>query len=114
MADIKEGLVGLKEPDRTVGLILVRFYESMKSLERDPHRGGKQATAIVMAMNDIMAAVPSIEKVYQYVWKENEFHYDIWLKSGRTDISNPYHQGAHCAMQDMGEWMRDNFKQLKP
>ena len=60
MADIREGIVGIKEPERTVGLLLVEFYESMKSLESDPHRGGKQATAIVMAMDDILRAVRSV------------------------------------------------------
>jgi len=56
MADIREGLQGVDEPDRSIGLLLIEFYESMKALERDDHRGGKQATAIIMAINDIKAA----------------------------------------------------------
>jgi hypothetical protein len=46
MADIREGLQGVDEPDRSIGFLLIEFYESMKALERDDHRGGKQATAI--------------------------------------------------------------------
>ncbi len=56
MADIREGLQGINELDRSIGLLLIEFYESMKRLERDEHRGGKQATAIVMAINDVKSA----------------------------------------------------------
>lgn len=114
MADIREGLQGLKEPDRSIGLFLDEFYRNMKSLERDEHSGGKRAVTIIMAMNDLERIMEhSIHKVYDKVKKENDFHYDIWAKSGRTDTSNPYHQGAHCAMQELGEWMREEFKALK-
>lgn len=57
MADIRLGLQGIEEPDRSIGLMLLEYYESMKSLERDEHRGGKQATRTIMAMSDIKAAV---------------------------------------------------------
>lgn len=56
MADIREGLQGINEPDRSIGFLLIEFYERMKALERDEHRGGKQATAIVMAINDVKTA----------------------------------------------------------
>lgn len=56
MSDIREGINGIPEPDRSIGLLLMDFYEQMKALERDPHRGGKQATAIIMAINDINEA----------------------------------------------------------
>lgn len=57
MADIREALQGITEPDRSIGLLLIAFYESMKALEGDAHREGKQATTIVMAINDIKMAV---------------------------------------------------------
>lgn len=56
MSDIRQGLQGISEPDKSIGLLLIEFYEQMKTLEKDPQRGGKQATAIVMAINDINSA----------------------------------------------------------
>ncbi len=61
MADIREALRGINEPDKSIGLLLIEFYDRMKALERDEHRGGKQATAIVMAINDIKAAALKAE-----------------------------------------------------
>ena len=53
MSDIIIGIIQLNDPDKSIGIALIEFYDSMKELEKDPARGGKQATAIVMAMNDI-------------------------------------------------------------
>ena len=53
MGDIRIAIILLEEPSKSIGKTLIEFYESMKELEKDPARGGKQATAIVMAMNDI-------------------------------------------------------------
>lgn len=53
MADIMIGIVQLEEPAKSIGLALIEFYDTMKALEKDPARGGKQATKIVMTMNDI-------------------------------------------------------------
>lgn len=53
MADIRIGLKGLEEPAKSIGFILIEFYETMKKLETDAHRGGKQATKIVMTISDI-------------------------------------------------------------
>lgn len=53
MADIRDGLNGISEPDRSIGLLLCDFYWNMKALELDPNRGGKQAVAIIMAIKDI-------------------------------------------------------------
>lgn len=47
----------MSEPDRSIGLLLDEFYRDMKALETDPHRGGKQATRIVMAMTDVLHIV---------------------------------------------------------
>ena len=43
----------LEEPSKSIGEILIEFYETMKQLEKDEHRGGKQATKLVMTINDI-------------------------------------------------------------
>jgi len=53
MSDIKQAIQQLQEPDKSIGNALMEFYETMKSLEKDEHRGGKQATKIVMTINDI-------------------------------------------------------------
>lgn len=53
MSDIRISLKQLKEPDKSIGQILIEFYETMKALEKDYHRGGKQATKIVMTINEI-------------------------------------------------------------
>lgn len=52
MTDIRISIEQMQEPDKSIGKALIEFYETMKSLEKDYHRGGKQATAVVMAMND--------------------------------------------------------------
>lgn len=56
MADIREGLHGIPEPDRSIGFLLIDYYEQMKALEADKERGGKQATCIIMTINDIKSA----------------------------------------------------------
>lgn len=38
---------------KEIGEILIEFYETMKALENDEHRGGKQATKIMMTINDL-------------------------------------------------------------
>ena len=53
MLDIKFAIKTLNEPDRLVVEALIDFYETMKSLEQDRYRSGKQATKIVMTLNDI-------------------------------------------------------------
>lgn len=53
MSDIRLSIKQLPDPDKSIGEILVEFYETMKQLEKDPHRSGKQATKIIMTMNDI-------------------------------------------------------------
>ncbi len=57
MADIRLGLHGIEEPDRSIGLLLDEFYRDMKDLEPDTERGGKQATRIIMGISDIKGAV---------------------------------------------------------
>jgi len=53
MSDIRLWIQHLDEPEKSIGNILIEFYETMKSLESDLHRGGKQATKIVMTISDI-------------------------------------------------------------
>ena len=56
MSDIRHAIPHLHEPDKTIVQSLVDFYREMKALEKDPQRGGKQATLIVMTLNDIKRA----------------------------------------------------------
>lgn len=53
MSDIIIGIEQLEEPSKSIGKILIEFYETMKRLENDKEVEGKQATLIVMTMNDI-------------------------------------------------------------
>lgn len=63
MSDIRNSVNQLPEPDKSIGLILMEFYETMKALERDEHRGGKQATKIVMTISDISELVEKYNDV---------------------------------------------------
>lgn len=53
MSDIKTSINSLGEPSKSIGKILMEFYETMKDLEKDKFAGGKQATKIVMTINEI-------------------------------------------------------------
>lgn len=53
MSDIRQSIKQLEEPSKIIGEILLEFYETMKALEKDKQKGGKQATKIVMTINDI-------------------------------------------------------------
>jgi len=57
MSDIRIAVKQLDEPSKSIGEALLDFYETMKGLEKDEHRGGKQATKIVMTINDIKDVV---------------------------------------------------------
>lgn len=53
MSNIKEGLKFINEPDKSIGLTIISFYEDMKKLEKDEYKGSKQAVAIIMCINDL-------------------------------------------------------------
>ncbi len=53
MSHIKIAIEQLTQHDKALGEILIEFYETMKQLEKDKHKGGKQATKIVMTINDL-------------------------------------------------------------
>lgn len=53
MSDIRISISQLDEPEKSIGETLIEFYETMKQLESDPERGGKQAVKIAMTINDI-------------------------------------------------------------
>ena len=57
MSDIKQALQQMPELTKEIGFILIDFYETMKSLEKDNEKRGKQATCIVMAVNDIKTII---------------------------------------------------------
>lgn len=58
MSNIEHAIKILGFPEKEIGTILIDFYETMKALEKDTHRGGKQAVCIVMAINDIKKLIP--------------------------------------------------------
>lgn len=59
MSDIRIAIKQLPEPRKSIGEILIEFYQTMKQLETDTHRGGKQATKIIMAISDLENLIES-------------------------------------------------------
>lgn len=57
MSNIKIAINQFDEPSKSIGNILIEFYETMKKLDNDQHKGGKQATKIVMTINDILESI---------------------------------------------------------
>jgi len=53
MGDIRIAIAQMAEPQKSLYTTLLEYYEYMKKLEKDEARGGKQATLIVMTVNDI-------------------------------------------------------------
>jgi len=53
MSDIRKAIPHLPEPDKSLHNSLIEFYQTMKALEKDEERGGKQAVKIIMTVNDI-------------------------------------------------------------
>lgn len=51
------GINQLAEPDKSIGKILIEFYETMKSLEDSKHKGGKQAVTIAMTISYIKTLI---------------------------------------------------------
>lgn len=70
MGDIRIAISQMKEPQKIIHETLIGFYQMMKSLEREPdeHRGGKQATMIVMTAND-----------FNYILKKEQIKFADWL-----------------------------------
>ncbi len=52
-SNIRDVIPYLEDPDKSIGEILIQFYDTMKRLETDENRGGMQATKIIMTINDI-------------------------------------------------------------
>jgi len=52
MSDIRLSIRQLEEPSKSIGEILIDFYETMKNLEKDGKKR-EQATKIVMTINDV-------------------------------------------------------------
>ena len=49
----KQRVSGLPELTKKIGITLNDFYRSMKALESDGQKEGKQATLLLMSINDI-------------------------------------------------------------
>lgn len=62
MSDIRESIKHLNKVERSIGEILIEFYDTMKGLESDKNRGGLQATKIVMTISDIEELIKVIVK----------------------------------------------------
>jgi hypothetical protein len=69
MRYIKQSIDHQPEPDKSIGKILIQFYETMKALESDPERSDKQATKIVMTITDIL-----LLKREKYIKVANIYH----------------------------------------
>lgn len=61
MSDIRISIEQLEEPSKSIGKILIEYYETMKRLEKDIHCSGKQATKIVMTICEIEKAYDDLK-----------------------------------------------------
>lgn len=106
MSDIRISIEQLEEPKRSIGKALLEFYKTMKSLERDEHRGGKQATKIVMTIEDLAKIIsPSPEG--KTARTAEEFLTDYYLEL-KLDLEKHRLRGRVTYM------MRDFASQFKP
>lgn len=62
MGDIRQAIPLMKEPEKSITVLLIEFYETMKGLEKDPDRGGKQATKIVLTLSDFKTLIQREKK----------------------------------------------------
>lgn len=62
MANIKNVIEILPESDKSLSEALVEFYETMRNLEQDAERAGKQATKIIMTINDLKSIYAKINQ----------------------------------------------------
>lgn len=53
MSNLTDAVKLMAEPDKSLFELLIEFYTTMKRLEYDTDREGKQANKIVMTINDI-------------------------------------------------------------
>lgn len=53
MSNIKIALQALPDTESKIGFLLIDFYQTMDECKSRENSGGLQATAIVMAINDI-------------------------------------------------------------
>lgn len=91
MADIRYAIEQLEEPSKSLCEILIEYYETMKDLEKDNERSGKQATKIVMTMNDIEILFRKnndVESGVKYVLLELQSKFPI--EFGKMYESNQY------------------------
>lgn len=65
MGDIRQALEHANEPDKSLGKLLIDFYETMKRLEQDAERAGKQAAKIIMTINDVKSIYSKINQAHQ-------------------------------------------------
>jgi len=75
MSDIRQVLQQLKEPLKTIGQTLIEFDDNMRKIDNDPEKAGKKATAIIMAMNDIMTSIEKhLQSQYLKVEEQGKNH----------------------------------------
>jgi hypothetical protein len=89
MSSLKQALQQLPEPTKEIGNMLIEFYETMKALEKDAERGVKQATKIVMTINDFETFNKQFSNDlcigFVLFIKENNYVLykdDLWYKKG--------------------------------
>ncbi len=107
MSNTKQTRNPLTELSKSIGKILIEFYDTMKLLEKDEHRGGKQATIIVMTINDIEKtfeneAIPSCSTcVYSKGGKTSCFRHMDYAKP-KID----YSKGVECDKNGFAHYLK--------
>jgi hypothetical protein len=85
MSSLKQVLQQLPEPTKEIGNMLIEFYDTMKALEKDAERGGKQATKIVMTISDFETFHKQFSIGFANFIETNEQYLHYWKSKYTTE-----------------------------
>ena len=110
MSHIIKSISQLIEPEKSIGEILIDFYETMKSLEKYSNPGGRQATKIVMTIADLKLVFEQKYLVSQIEDIAAIIPFDLTIKETASKYSEQFNDHAHDissdAFFDGAKWMR--------
>ena len=95
MSNIEEAIKQLNEPDKSIGEALIEFYDTMKGLETNSHRGGLQATKIVMTINDIKQIIDNQTSTLRKEIEDLTRAYNQCSESHRRSVD------SHCIEKEL-------------
>ena len=86
MSSLHLALQQLPEPTKTIGNMLIEYYDTMKVLEKDAERGGKQATKVIMTISDF-------ERLQNEYIKQISIDFKNWCDDNSVNLA---FQEEHC------------------